>query len=451
MTAPTPTASTPLRRRRAATTIAMRTATKTVMTTAARGQDSESYTHAAPPLVPQFNFAGDPELVDISRLFDPDWLWQTYCSRFEVPDSAPQQIRVRQFSHTPGRRAIASYELEWPESDYLPSEHLAVRVDRGKPAEMSRYPDDIYLPGLGEAADPESAIRLMNTYVFAVPAKRARVEIIRYRPANRAVLRHSVHRVRFYARVVRPDSVPPLLNGHNLIAQSGFVSPRIAGHWADGGVVWLSEMPGRNLRRHIGQGRPLDPEPLLAGLETLWALPHEPQGNRPFNLSGAYERAKRSFRHNLRDHGRALELMNSAVETLDPFVRSWQPTGIAHNDFYDDQMLVLPDGRIALVDFEEAGPGDPLLDVGNFLAHLSWAALFGRPNRAEASREFHRLFRSAAIERYRWSQEDLALREAVCLFRVCTNAIRRPQEDWESRLEAGLTLVNETLGTSQPL
>ena len=52
----------------------------------------------------------------------------------------------------------------------------------------------------------------------------------------------------------------------------------------------------------------------------------------------------------------------------------------------------------------------------------------------------------AALERLGWDERDLALREAVCLFRICTNTIRRPQGDWHSRLEAGLALVNETLG-----
>ena len=109
-------------------------------------------------------------------------------------------------------------------------------------------------------------------------------------------------------------------------------------------------------------------------------------------------------------------------------------------------MLVLRDGRIALVDFEEAGPGDPLLDVGNFLAHLRWASRFGRGRRRDGSGAFHQSFRHAALDRFRWTERDLALREAVCLFRICTNAIRRPQADWRGRLQAGLSLVNETLG-----
>ena len=152
-----------------------------------------------------------------------------------------------------------------------------------------------------------------------------------------------------------------------------------------------------------------------------------PEGARPFNLSAAYRRAKRSFTHNLRNEGAALRNLKEATKSLDPFVQSWRPTGMAHNDFYDDQMLVLPDGRIALVDFEEAGPGDPMLDVGNFLAHLQWASRFGREGRREASGTYYEQFRHAALERFRWPDRDLAFREAVCLFRICTNTIRRPQ------------------------
>ena len=193
-------------------------------------------------------------------------------------------------------------------------------------------------------------------------------------------------------------------------------------------------------------GKLPDPTQLLDGLQTLWSASHLPDGTRPFNLSAAYQRAKRSFIHNLRNEDTARRSLKDATKSLDPFVRSWSPTGIAHNDFYDDQMLVLPDGRIALVDFEEAGPADPMLDVGNFLAHLRWASCFGREGRRDGSGTYYEQFRYAALERFRWADRDLAFREAVCLFRICTNTIRRPQEDWHDRLEAGLSLVNETLG-----
>ncbi len=397
-------------------------------------------------LYPEVAFPDDPGLEDLPKLFDSEWIWRVYRCQFGVPETDPYRIRVRQFAHSLGRVALVSYEMEWRADEYIPSQHLAIRVERDKPVEMFRYPEDHRLPGLSRAAHPETALELLNKHVLAMRARRAGVELIRYRPASRAVLRHRVGRVRFYARVMRPDAVTPLIAAQELIGQSSFVLPRLAGYWEEGGVVWFSEIPGKNLRQRIQTGKLPDPALILDGLRTLWAAPQLPAGARPFDLSRAYRRAKRSFTHNVREGGSALRSLNDATNSLDSFVRSWRPTGIAHNDFYDDQMLILRDGRIALVDFEEAGPGDPILDVGNFLAHLKWASCFGRKRRGDGSGTYYQQFRSAALERLNWNERDLAFREAVCLFRICTNTIRRPQGDWHDRLEAGLSLVNETLG-----
>lgn len=398
-------------------------------------------------LSPRVAFPEDPGLTDLPNLFDSEWIWRAYCRRFGRPGTDPDRIRIRQFAHSLGRLALVSYEIEWPVDDYVPSQHLAIRVERDRPVEMFRYPDDRRLPGLSQVAHPETAIELLNRYVLAMRARRAGVELIRYRPSSRAVLRHRVGRVRFYARVMRPDALAPLLTAQELIGRSGFVLPRLAGYWEEGGVVWFSEVPGKNLRQRMRAGQLPEPTPILDGLQTLWAETHVPAGARQFDLSRAYRRAKRGFRHNLRDGGFTMRSLNDATKSLDSFVRSWHPTGVAHNDFYDDQMLVLRDGSIALVDFEEAGPGDPMLDVGNFLAHLKWAATFGTRRRTrDGNSAFHEQFKQAAIERFRWSERDLAFREAVCLFRVCTNTVRHPREDWHNRLEAGLSLVNDTLG-----
>jgi thiamine kinase-like enzyme len=127
------------------------------------------------------------------------------------------------------------------------------------------------------------------------------------------------------------------------------------------------------------------------------------------------------------------------VGTLDGFVRSWRPTHAAHNDFYDDQVLVSPDARLFLVDFEEAGPGDPLLDIGNFLAHMRWMAHF-RPD-GDRFAAYASLMRQSALTRFDWSPEDLAHREAFALFRLSTNPIRRVQNDWQERVKQGLNLA----------
>ncbi|MCY4353519.1 MAG: aminoglycoside phosphotransferase family protein [Truepera sp.] len=405
----------------------------------------------AVPLYPQAEFPEDHNLPGLPQLFDGEWVWEAYCSRVGDREISPRQLRIRQFSHLPGRYVVVTYVLEWQRDEYIPSEQFTLRLERGKPVELFRYPEDRHLPGLKRAAHPETAARLINSYVLAIPTRYpVRVYLIRYRPGNRAVLRHRIGKVGFYVRAVRPVTVPPLLKAAELIGHSRFVVPRLAGHWQDGGVLWLSEIPGKNLREYIRKGGQPEPTLLLEGLESLWAAPYRTGNGRPFDLPGAYRRAKRVFKHALQgdDTEGARRKLSHATQALNPFVESWRPRCIAHNDFYDDQMLLLPDGRVALVDFEEVGPGDPMLDVGNLLAHLRWASRFGRGSEAAATAAYHNLFQQAALERLGWSKRELVLREAVSLFRIGTNPLRRLRKDWYRDLEAGLALVNEILAST---
>ena len=180
----------------------------------------------------------------------------------------------------------------------------------------------------------------------------------------------------------------------------------------------MSEILGRNLRRYIRRGHQPPPETLLDGLEKLWGVPVQQADTRPFNLAGAYRRAMRAFVKALENDPGGQAILMDATRSLDPFAKAWTPTHTAQNDFYDDQMLILPDGRISLVDFEETGPGDPMLDVGNFLAHLRYTTHFGKPRESRAKAAYHSIFLTASLDRLRWNSLDLALREAVCLFRV---------------------------------
>lgn len=382
----------------------------------------------------------------MANLLDPDWVWPQIRSRAIGQLDTPQRVRIHHFAHNIGSSALVSYEVEWPHDAYLPSEYFVASLRPDQPPLIEKYPEDRRLPGLAEVARPDTAISLMNEFVLTIPARRASVQLIRYRPGFRAVLRHKMGKAKLYARVVRPSEFDPFVAAYELSAQSGFVVPGLAGYWQNGGVLWFTEVQGSDLRRRIRKGRAPDPERLLNGLEALWRAPVDKRQVRPFDLMRAYRRAIRSFRHNLRDHRDLARELETIVAALDSFVRSWSPAGMAHNDFYDDQMILQTDGQIALVDFEDIAPGDPLIDVGNFLAHLRWSSCFARQKHAESCRSYHDVFRSSALARFRWPPQELALREAVCLFRICTNAIRHPRADWKSRLEAGLGLVNEALG-----
>ncbi len=398
------------------------------------------------PLYPKVDFTPDPALPELSSLFDPDWVANLCRQLLDAAEPAPQQVRILQFSYYPGRQAVVTYGVEWAEEDYLPTRQLVARVERDKPVEWFQFPDDRALPGLGAVANPESAVKLLNRYVLTMGARRSLVQVVRYRPGRRAVIFHRAGRAKFYVRVLPSSSLPGYLETWQSVGLSSFVAPRIAGKWLDGGVVWLSEIQGENVRRSIRKGSYPDPDMVLSGLKSLWESAPLSRSGPAFNLEGAYNLAKGVLGQGARGDAAAAASFNRATKSLDAFVKTWQPTTLAHNDFYDDQLMVLPDGRLALVDFEEIGPGDPQLDVGNFLAHLRWTAHFGQGASAEARTEFHGILRTAALERFRWNETELNLREAVCLFRICTNTVRHPQADWRRKLESGLSLTGAVIG-----
>ncbi len=383
---------------------------------------------------------------DSSQLLDGRWAWQAYCREFGPHEFEPDQVNVIQFMHAPGRRATVLYEAQWPEDVYLPSEQFTLRMESDQPLRIYRFPDDPDLPGLSAAVFPEAAHDLIKAHVLSFTPRRTLVDVVRYRPGSHAVVRHLAGRAGFYARVVRPAAVLDILRARRIIAGSNFIVPRIAGHWPDGGVIWTPRIPGENLRLQIRAGKRPDPEVILRGLESLWATPPPSAQAAPFDLAWRYRDAKRVLDHASRDHDHLRRAFLDAVSVLDPFVEAWTPAAIAHNDFYDDQLLALPDGRMVLVDFEETGPGDPLLDVGNFLAHLSWASAHGNAGRSRARAEYRAAFRDAAIHRFHWDERDLNLREALCLLRLCTTPVRRPEPNGLQRLRDGLSLVSAALG-----
>lgn len=389
--------------------------------------------------------SGTEESSGRGDLFDVDWAWDAYCGVFGRQELEPLNVRVLEATQVPGRRARATYEIEWPPDVYIPNQQFTVQRDEGQPAQVFRFPDDPDLPGLAQACDPEAAMALIKKHVMTIPPRRIRAEVVRYRPGSHAVLRHRLGKARFYARVMKPAVMPVLLEAAALVARSQFAVPRIAGYWHEGAVVWTSEIPGENLRQYIRSGNQPDPGTLLDGLQSLWAISVETCIRRPFDLAGRYRGAKREIKPAVLEHDDVRRAYRRAVKALDPFIGSWSPASLAHNDFYDDQLLVLPDGRMVLVDFEETGPGDPLLDVGNFLAHLGWSSTIGSAERAAAKAAYRVMFRDAALERFGWDERELALREAVCLFRMCVFPVMRPQPDWLAKLERGLSLVNETL------
>ena len=204
----------------------------------------------------------------------------------------------------------------------------------------------------------------------------------------------------------------------------------------------MTGVPGETVREMIRKGEAPDPRELLDALLGLWGLPMETGKGHPLNLLGGFEMTERLLSHLLKKEEPSRNL-KSVTDVLGPFAHAWQPSAIAHNDFYDDQVLVTPEGKLALVDFEEIGPGDPLLDVANMMAHLRWMTRFG--NASEAFNAYRQDLRSAALDHFGCDRGALDLREAYAIFRLSAGPIRQLRRDWAKRISAGLALASEVL------
>lgn len=404
---------------------------------------------SVPKLIPEASLPEDEGLPGLSSLFDAEYVWSTFCTHLGEPDESPHQIRARQISYTPGRRAIVTYVAEWNRDEWVEEDQFAVELVSGQAPIFFHYPDDPDLPGLRAAASGIEAQDLINEHL-PVAAQSVRVETVRYRPKTRAVLRHKARwrkgggeRLSLFARVMRPERIDRILSAWDLAEHSGFQLPTLLGQWPEGGVVWMNKVSGSTVRRRIARGKAPDPGQILGHLSQLWAGPMDQAAADDISLKSSFLGPRRLFAHILRNEETGVQALEEITGALKPFVKTWKPTALAHNDFYDDQIIHTRDGKIALVDFEEIGPGDPMLDVGNMLAHLRWMSAFG--HKMQRCADYRTEFRRQALDRFGWQEQDLNVREAFSLFRLATNPFRKLNPKWAEATEKGLRLATKAL------
>lgn len=107
-----------------------------------------------------------------------------------------------------------------------------------------------------------------------------------------------------------------------------------------------------------------------------------------------------------------------------------------HGDFYAKQVL-LGDGTVSFLDFDEAGAGDPALDLGLFLAHLERGAL-----RGAVLAERVGPVRGALLDGYRAQAgavpAGVELYTAAGLLQLAPHSFRNRDPDWPDRTAARL-------------
>jgi aminoglycoside phosphotransferase (APT) family kinase protein len=66
-----------------------------------------------------------------------------------------------------------------------------------------------------------------------------------------------------------------------------------------------------------------------------------------------------------------------------------------HRDFHPGQLMMQPNGVLAVLDFDLMAMGDPAVDVGNFAAHLEESAIRGKTVASTAVSSFLKSYHEA--------------------------------------------------------
>lgn len=296
------------------------------------------------------------------------------------------------------------------------------------------FPYDPRLPGLPDSSHApavRAAAGLLGPVAVAVRP-------LRYRPGNRAVFRYTVlrpdgERRTLFGKVLREQAWSRTFDGYRSLSGTGFrlAEPRPVDGL--GGLVLFPELPGSSLRRRLVAGERLpSPRRLVAEVDRL--------GRTPWRGSLKVRRPHRTIRStgrllaHLLPHRRAE--IEGLAEELAALAGSRSATGpTVHGDLYDAQLFVDERFSLGLIDLEDAGPGDALLDWANLSSHLA-ALSASAPKAGRRPLAYRALLRREVLARTGASEGELAWREALATLLLAPGPFRVQSPVWPRRVEA---------------
>lgn len=362
----------------------------------------------------------------------------------------PHRVEPAQAHYRPGRfLAVCFRTVAVERSSGTPvSPTVTVECRAGEPDLMWAFPDDPALPGLAVAVDGDLVRRRLQPRPAEVLA-----QPLRYRPRRRAVVRYRLDTGRvLFAKVVTPRRGRRLLALGEALAHTGLRLALPSGRLAPGALI-VPSLPGTPLRDLLLSGGRLPPPERIASLPGELHRKCRPVlaagepatycagGRRRLDPSAALCAAQVVARLLPAEGcaaGRIAEAVINRAEESESH-DEW----IVHGDFYENQIFV--DGEtLGLIDLDDLGPGDPLLDAANFSAHLRLLATSGIPAAGTIER-YRDDLREAFRRRVDADPAALAWREAYCLLRLASGPFRVLHHDWPRRMADRLALATEAL------
>lgn len=119
-----------------------------------------------------------------------------------------------------------------------------------------------------------------------------------------------------------------------------------------------------------------------------------------------------------------------------------------HGDFDARQVIVRDDG-VTFIDVDEAASGPPVIDIGNFIAHLRVGTAMGIADASAADDAIDALLRGYASRSVLPSSGDIRAATALALLLATHEPFRRHRPDWPDGVASVLSMVERELGVRE--
>jgi hypothetical protein len=288
---------------------------------------------------------------------------------------------------------------------------------------------DPALSSLDLAADPETMSTLLSSVLPTRIGSRsdcrvASAEVLKYRRGRRCTIAYELNcDITVYVKLFYNDRGRRIRDKMRMLRDACSSQPLIPepyGYLPDHRMLILEGIPGKPLSDllHDGTGE--------AGRRAATALSdlHSCEARLPRLWGLADEVSVLTRRIDIL--GRNRPELNSALLSLTTDLWAREPSRISgpsplHRDFYPAQVIAR-NGEIAFVDLDDSAMGDPLIDVANFMAHVTLLSFkrFSDPDRlAKARRAFLNAYRERNPD---LETENLPFHEASTLIRLASLA-----------------------------
>ena len=322
------------------------------------------------------------------------------------------------------------------------------------------FPDDPRLPQLHELLDVKRVARHFPyaNLSFAPDAiVDIKVEVVRYRPEQRCILRYDIvhgatrdHCV-LYAKVFADDNgvhvFARIQHCHGAASSLGIRIARPLGYSAAVRTVWQEELIGTSLTAALDAGNYEAPMTAIGHcLARLHAadLPMQKTVTRDERLADVRKKSNK-----LAQMLPALAVdLNTIIARAQSELAMLPPAqkAVIHGDVHFGQFLITTDGALALFDFDEWSSGDPAQDLADLIVD-PYVSQFAR-DKTETSRILSSRVARALLASYRshaaWVVSDatIAWQARVQLINKAYRAAIQQEPRWREKVPALVALAS---------